>query len=142
MNILTAQHFFRTAWRRGRLLAGIWAASGGRPADAPEPGRFLLVFETSPALKKNLPAVRQTLNVLFASNLQNEMQENDDLAVWTADQDLHTGTFPLASWSPADAASRGCVCASARAPSFCASACRVLSSARWPRSRYKAAAPS
>src|ERR1017187_103602 len=103
MNILTAQHFFRTAWRRGALLAGILAVSGVRAADAPEPGRFLLVFETSPALKKNLPAVRQTLNVLFASNLQNEMQENDDLAVWTADQDLHTGTFPLASWSPADA---------------------------------------
>lgn len=79
------------------------AVSGLRAADTPEPGRFLLVFETSPALKKNLPAVGQTLDVLFASNLQNEMQENDDLAVWTVDQDLHTGAFPLASWSPADA---------------------------------------
>jgi hypothetical protein len=103
MNILTEQPFFRTARRWGALLAVLFAATGVRAADAPEPGRFLLVFETSPGLKKNLPALRQTLDGLFSSNLQHEMQENDDLAVWTVDQDLHTGAFPLASWAPADA---------------------------------------
>ena len=79
------------------------AASGGWAANAPQPGRFLLIFETSPTLKKNLPAVRQSLGRLFADNLQNEIQDSDDLAVWTVDQSLHTGTFPLASWSPEDA---------------------------------------
>ncbi len=79
------------------------AAGGGRAADAPQPNRFLLIFETSPVLKQNLPLVRQTLGKLFASNLQNEIQDNDDLAVWTVDQSLHTGAFPLASWSPDDA---------------------------------------
>ena len=103
MNHLTAQHFFRIARRWGALLAVLLAASGGKAADAPEPGRFLLLFETSPGLKKNLPALKQTLDALFASNLQHEMQENDDLAVWTVDQELHTGTFPLASWAPAEA---------------------------------------
>jgi len=90
-------------WRWSLLLTTFFFAAGAR-ADAPAPGRFLLVFETSPGLKKNLPAVKQTLDGLFSSNLQHEMQDNDDLAVWTVDQDLHTGTFPLASWSPADAA--------------------------------------
>jgi len=103
MIILKAQFFLRKAWRWGALLALLWVVGGGRAAETPEPNRFLLVFETSPAVKKNLPAVRQLLDGLFASNLQGEMQENDDLAVWTVDQDLHTGTFPLASWSPADA---------------------------------------
>ena len=48
-------------------------------------------------MKKNLPLVKQALDDLFSSNLQHEMQDNDDLAVWTVDQDLHTGTFPLAN---------------------------------------------
>ena len=102
MNILTAGHLARKAWRWSVLLAGLFLATGARAA-APEPGRFLLVFETSPVLKKNLPAVKQTLDLLFSSNLQHELQDNDDVAVWTVDQDLHTGTFPLASWSPEDA---------------------------------------
>jgi hypothetical protein len=102
MNILTAHSFARSARRWGALLAAIFLVVGAR-ADAPGPGRFLLIFETSPGLEKNLPLVKQTLDGLFVSNLQHEMQDNDDLAVWTVDQDLHTGTFPLASWSPEDA---------------------------------------
>ena len=103
MNFLTAT-FFRTARRWLALAAVIVVAGGVRAADAPPPGRFLLVFETSTALKKNLPALRQTLDDLFSSNLQGEIKENDDLAVWTVDQKLHTGTFPLESWTPANAA--------------------------------------
>ena len=102
MNILTAQYFIRRVGRWSALLAAIFLVAGAK-ADVPEPGRCLLVFETSPALKKNLPVVRQALDGLFASNLQHELQMNDDLAVWTADSDLHTGTFPLASWAPEDA---------------------------------------
>lgn len=81
--------------------------ASGRAADAPQPGRFLLIFETSPVLKDNLPQVRQMLDKLLANNLQNEIQDDDDLGVWTVDQSLHTGEFPLASWSPADAVMYG-----------------------------------
>jgi hypothetical protein len=83
--------------------AFLLAAGGGWAAETPQPGRFLLIFETSPVLKKNLPAVRHILAKLFAGNLQNEIQTDDDLAVWTVDQSLHTGSFPLASWAPEDA---------------------------------------
>src|SRR5438067_812208 len=85
------------------ILAILLAAADAGAADAPEPGRFLLVFETSSALKKNLPVVEHELDALFAGNFQNEILENDDLAVWIVDQDLHTGAFPMASWSPAEA---------------------------------------
>jgi hypothetical protein len=102
MNHLTAQHFVRKAWRWSGLLAAIFLVAGVK-AGAAESGRFLLVIETSPGLKKNLPLVEQTLDGLFSSNLQHELRENDDLAVWTVDQDLHPGAFSLASWSPDDA---------------------------------------
>ena len=83
-------------------LAGLLAAGGAR-ADGSEPNRFLLIFETSPVIKKDLPAIHQILGQLFASNLQKEIQTDDDLAVWTVDQTLHTGTFGMASWSPEEA---------------------------------------
>jgi hypothetical protein len=67
-----------------------------------QPSRFLLIFEMSSAQKKNLSTVRETLDKLLANNVQNELSPDDDLAVWTVDQDLHTGGFPLASWSPDD----------------------------------------
>jgi len=102
MNFLTAQPRSRNAWRWCLLLVGFFLAAGGR-VHAQEPNRFLLIFETSPGLKKNLPALQQTLDGMFSSNLQHELQDNDDLAVWTVDRDLHMGTFPLASWSPDDA---------------------------------------
>lgn len=85
------------------LIAVILAVGGGRAAETPQAGRFLLIFETSPVLKKNLPMVRATLAELFASNFQNEIATDDELAVWTVDQDLHTGTYPLVNWSPDDA---------------------------------------
>jgi hypothetical protein len=102
MNTLKSHCFSRAAWTWLVLLAGFLAVSGVRAAES-QANRFLLVFETSPAVKKNLPAIEQTLDTLFSSNFQNEMGENDDLAVWTVDDGLHTGTFPLASWAPEDA---------------------------------------
>jgi hypothetical protein len=106
MNFLKAQSQIRPARRGCVLLAGILLVAAFA-AGAAEPNRFLLVFETSPTLKKNLPAVKQTLDALLASNLQGEIQENDDLAVWTVDQNLHTGTYPLESWSRDDADAYG-----------------------------------
>jgi hypothetical protein len=102
MNISKRQHFFRNVRRWLLLLTGILAVNGLR-AEEFQPNRFLLVFETSPTVKKSLPDIQQTLIQLFSGNLQNEMRDNDDLAVWTVGEELHTGTFPLASWSPEDA---------------------------------------
>jgi hypothetical protein len=99
MNASQARKFVRRTCWLGALLGVLGAAGGVRGAGAQQPGRFLLIFETSPTLKKNLPFVRQNLDRLFASNLEHEIQPGDDLAVWTVDQSLHTGTFPLANWS-------------------------------------------
>jgi hypothetical protein len=90
--------------RRLIVLLGLLGAAGGvLAAESSQPARFLLIFETSPAVKKNLPAIRQSLAHLFATSFQQEIRDDDDLAVWTVDEGLHTGTFPLASWTPENA---------------------------------------
>lgn len=86
------------------LAALLLLGADGRAAGATQAGRFLLIFDTSAALKKNLAGMEQTLSKLLANNLQQQIQENDDLAVWTVDQSVHSGLFPLASWAPEDAA--------------------------------------
>jgi hypothetical protein len=87
------------------LVAVLVAAIGSQAAEAQQPARFLLIFETSPTLKKNLPAIQQTLEKVFSSNLQGELNQDDDVAVWTVDKTLHAGTFPMESWTPVDAES-------------------------------------
>jgi hypothetical protein len=99
---------------RGRSRAWHWAtvlalapmllfpAVNARAADT-QPDRFLLVFETSSVMKKCLPLVNGMLAHEFSSNLQNEIRANDDLAVWTVDETLHTSAFPLTRWAPEEA---------------------------------------
>jgi hypothetical protein len=101
MNKLKVGCGFRSGWRVAVLLVVLLA--GNVRADEPQSARFLLVFETSPAFKKNLPTIRQTLGRLFGSNLQGEIKTDDDLAVWTVDKELHTATFALANWEPDEA---------------------------------------
>jgi hypothetical protein len=92
-------------------LVALWLAAvcalaclPGRARAQSQPDRFLFIYETSPVLKKNLPLIRDTVDGLFAGNLQNEIKTGDDLAIWTVDQAVHTGAFPLQSWSSDDAA--------------------------------------
>jgi len=82
------------------LLATLLGAGGVRAADGPPSNRFLLVFETSPAIKKGLPTVGLLLQQLFSSNLQDEIVTDDDVAIWTVDEKLRTGTYPLVNWNP------------------------------------------
>jgi hypothetical protein len=98
--------------RRRRLAFGlmIWLSAllasphaHAQDASTNQPNRFLLVFETSTVMKKNLPTTKGILDDMFSGNIQNEMRTDDDLAVWTVDQSLHTGTFGMTSWSPDDA---------------------------------------
>lgn len=103
MNPSQAGHLFRTALRLAAVFLALFALGGAQAAPPPQPARFLLVFELSPVVKKHLPGIRQELVKLLAGNIQNQIQSDDDLAVWTVDDSLHTDTFPLASWAPEDA---------------------------------------
>jgi hypothetical protein len=103
MKTLTLPH------QRGRrpflftvLLAGIFLVPAARAQSAaPATGdRFLLVFDTSSDMKRRVPAVQKAITDLLASNLNGQLKPGDSLGVWTYDQELLTGQFPLQRWMP------------------------------------------
>jgi hypothetical protein len=88
------------------LLAGIFwgsATQAQTPAHAVE-SRYLLVFDTSSAMKKRLPATQVTVNRLSFSMMNGQLQPGDSIGVWTFDSKLRAGQFPLQRWLPENAA--------------------------------------
>ncbi len=85
------------------LLAGTLVAPALRAQYASQPveSRYLFIFDTSSAMKKRLPAEQRGLNGFFAIG---QLQRGDSIGVWTFNQDLHTGEFPLERWQPQDIA--------------------------------------
>jgi len=88
------------------LLAGIFLVPAVRAQPAVRNGdnRFLLIFDTSSDMKRRLPAVQKALNDILAAGMNGQLHPGDSIGVWTFDQDLHTGQFPLQHWEPDNAA--------------------------------------
>ena len=86
------------------LLAMMFLALGVQLAEGQQTRRFLFIFETSPTIKKNLPVVKNALAKMFENNLQGELHLDDEIAVWTVDEDVHYDPKLLGGWSPESAA--------------------------------------
>ncbi len=87
------------------LLAGIFLAPALRaqPAAPNVDSRFLLVFDTSSAMKRRVPAVQKALHEILAAVTNGPLHSGDTIGVWTFDQELHKGQFPLQRWEPDNA---------------------------------------
>jgi hypothetical protein len=66
--------------------------------------RFLLIFDTSSDMKRRLPAVQKALNDMLAASTNGQLHPGDTIGVWTFDQDLRRGQYPLQRWEPENAA--------------------------------------
>jgi hypothetical protein len=90
----------------GVLLAGIFLvpAAQAQPAAPNVNSRFLLIFDTSSDMKRRLPAVQKALNDILAASTNGQLHPGDTIGVWTFDQDLRRGQFPLQHWEPENAA--------------------------------------
>jgi hypothetical protein len=66
------------------------------------PNRYLVVVETSHAMDKRGAAVTQVLRQLLLSGMNGQLRSGDSLGLWTFNDDLHGGEFPLQEWSPQD----------------------------------------
>jgi hypothetical protein len=73
------------------------------PARAALEERWLLVFDTSWAMKKRLPAVEAAVTRMLATSVDGQLHEGDTMGVWTFDRQLHLGEFPLVTWQPGTA---------------------------------------
>jgi hypothetical protein len=88
------------------LVGGIFAIPAGhaQTAAAKLDSRYLLVFDTASEMKRRLPAVKGALAALLATSANGQMHSNDSVGVWTFDEELHAGQFPLQRWQPDHAA--------------------------------------
>ena len=97
--------FLRFAPVAFALFAGFFLMPAGRAQPAPltAGNRFLFIFDTSADMKQRRPAVQAEVNELLATSMGGRLRAGDSLGVWTFDQDLRTGQFPLQHWRPEDA---------------------------------------
>jgi hypothetical protein len=70
--------------------------SGAKPPR--EGGRFLFVVDTSSSMKSIDPATRQTLFDLLFSGIDGYMRTGDTFGIWTFDDEVGTGKFPMEVW--------------------------------------------
>ena len=84
------------------LLAGVFLAPTVRaqPAVPKTDNRFLFIFDTSSDMKARLPAVQKALDGLLTNSVNGPFHAGDSIGVWTFDQELHLGQFPLQYWMP------------------------------------------
>jgi hypothetical protein len=100
MKLLSHSKFSRTSrWLLAALMVLAYL-----PARAALEERWLLVFDTSWAMKKRVPAVETAVKEMLATSVAGQLHEGDTVGVWTFDRQLRLGEFPLVTWQPGTAA--------------------------------------
>ena len=66
----------------------------------PVPERFLLIVDTSSAMKKRAANIERVVGNLFVGGVGEQLHSGDTIGVWTYTDDLHAGEFPLQRWTP------------------------------------------
>jgi hypothetical protein len=61
--------------------------------------RWLLIFGTSSAMKKRLPAIEAGIETLFATDFSGKIADGDNIAVWTIGSKLKPTGFPITEWA-------------------------------------------
>jgi hypothetical protein len=78
-------------------------AAGAQPATNPGK-RWLFVVETSAAMQRRTEGTLQVMDSLLASEIKRQLRTGDTIGVWTFNDQIHAGRFPLKRWSPEGAA--------------------------------------
>src|SRR5882724_1036018 len=83
------------------LLATALHAQTNSPAPAaPHSSRYLLIVETSRSMQRRTQGTLDAVRTLLASGMGGQMRRGDTLGVWTFNDQLYAGSFPLQTVSP------------------------------------------
>ncbi|HEV2695874.1 MAG TPA: hypothetical protein VG347_23495 [Verrucomicrobiae bacterium] len=86
-------------WFYAALLAAVLFSTGVAHAAVIEQ-RWLLIFNTSSGMKKRLPAVETQIATLLTKDFARDLREGDSVGVWTFNDKLSMGKYPLINWDP------------------------------------------
>ncbi len=62
--------------------------------------RFLFIVDTSSPMKRRMPEVEKTTRELVLSGINNELRHGDTFTIWTFNDQLSAGKFPMQIWRP------------------------------------------
>ena len=62
--------------------------------------RYLFIVDNSAAMARCGPAVQKAVGNLLRSSMNAQLRPGDTVGVWTYDDELHAGLFPLQRWTP------------------------------------------
>ena len=74
-------------------------ARSAQAATQPAANRWLLVVETSRPMQRRTDGVVKVVRDLLESGLGGQLHNDDTVGLWTFNDTLHTGQFPLQTWS-------------------------------------------
>jgi len=62
--------------------------------------RYLLIFETSRSMQRRSEGALKAVQQLLVSGMGGQLRRGDSLGIWTYDEELHAGAFPVQPLSP------------------------------------------
>jgi hypothetical protein len=81
-------------------LLGLFApAVAPAQTNAISDSRYLLIFDTSAAMKRRSDNVQRMVGELIASGMNGQMRGGDTIGVWTFNDALYAGHLPLTRWT-------------------------------------------
>ena len=79
------------------LVPPLFAQTNTAPVS---PARYLLIVDMSLAMRPRAEAVRDLIGSLLVSGMNGQLRPGDTIGLWTFDDAVHAGNFPLQRWAP------------------------------------------
>ena len=81
------------------IPVGLAAANTNSAPSRGESDRYLLIVDTSAAMERNAENTPRIVGQLMASGMIGQARAGDTFGLWTYNEVLRTGDFPLQRWT-------------------------------------------
>ena len=81
------------------LLFGLLSSALAQTNTTHAGNRFLIALETSRSMERRSEGTLKALQKLLSSGLSGQLRRGDTIGIWTFNDQLHAGRFPLQQWS-------------------------------------------